>query len=127
MKNELYIERSKVRGILIGSNVNNEDTKDLLQEIDALTIFTASDFSASAQRTPGAVWRESGLSDPHGTDYDCERAKLALGHLSDDQLANNVFLDPNIVTLTAAKERIRWLSRVLSALTSTHRCPGEDK
>lgn len=71
-------------------------------------------------------WREKGEPDPHAGKYDCEVSELALGHYTDDQLANAVFvhdhrnLDLNaalrgeptsIALLTAAKERIRWLSR----------------
>lgn len=81
--------------------------------------------------TPAAQWRVAGEQDPHGTQYDCERAALTLGKLTDDELANGVFMngdrpmdinrilarDPEyhapIVWLTAAKERIRWLSRAL--------------
>lgn len=78
--------------------------------------------------TPSADWRAKGEADPFGTEYDCERAKLCLGSLTDDQLANAVYLhnhreldleavlrgEPSsIVLLTAAKERIRWLSRAL--------------
>lgn len=86
---------------------------------------------ASVAKTPAAQWREKGEPDPHGTDYDGERAALTLGKLTDDELANGVFLNadqpmnierilardpeyhPPIVWLTAAKERIRWLSRAL--------------
>ena len=71
--------------------------------------------------------------DPHGTRYHCERAALALGHLSDDELANGAFMNydqkldiaralvnepgyhPPIVWMTAVKDRIRWLSRQLAA------------
>lgn len=63
--------------------------------------------------TPAARWRENGKTDPHGTAYDCERSRLCLGDLSDDEIANEVFLHPSITNLTAAKERIRWLSRRL--------------
>jgi hypothetical protein len=63
--------------------------------------------------TPGAKWRESGEPDPHGKQYNCERAYLCLGTMTDDELANAVYLDPNIANLTAAKDRIRWLSRKL--------------
>ena len=51
--------------------------------------------------------------------YDCERAKLAKGKLSDDALANAMFLCDHRTSLestgwlTAGKERIRWLSRRL--------------
>lgn len=80
-------------------------------------------------RTPAAQWRENGEPDPHGTHYDGERAQLAMGHMTDDEFANELFLNGDvqpsvqqliegsalrpIVWLTAAKERIRWLSRAL--------------
>lgn len=64
--------------------------------------------------TPAAKWRESGEPDPfEGQNYDGERAQLCRGYLTDDELANEVYLSPNIGNLTAAKERIRWLSRAL--------------
>lgn len=81
------------------------------------------------QATVAAKWREDGEPDPHGTHYNQERAKLAMGDLTDDEIANAVFMHgdghtsvhdimsgkvkPAIVYLTAAKERIRWLSRAL--------------
>ncbi|MDM5112785.1 hypothetical protein [Aeromonas salmonicida] len=80
-----------------------------------------------SNQTPAAHWREKGEPDPHGSYYDHERAALALGDLTDDELANAVFMHGDgkpsiaeiiagtakmpIVYLTAAKERIRWLSR----------------
>ncbi len=69
--------------------------------------------------TPAAKWRENGEPDPFGIQYDKERAKLPKGDLTDDELANAVFCCDHrtdlesIVWLTAAKERIRWLSRAL--------------
>lgn len=45
-----YIERSKVREILITSNIDNENTQTVLQEVDALPIFTASDFASVVPR-----------------------------------------------------------------------------
>lgn len=81
--------------------------------------------------TPAAKWRASGEQDPHAGQYDGERAALALGHLTDDELANAVYMGGNeplnierllakdptyhspVALLTAAKERIRWLSRTL--------------
>ena len=80
--------------------------------------------------TPGARWAATGEPDPHGTRYDCERSDLAMGNLSDDELANAVFINgdrnptfaqmtsgelPGSAYLTAAKDRIRWLSRALAA------------
>lgn len=82
-----------------------------------------------SNQTPAAHWRENGEPDPHAKCTDQERAELPLGNLTDDELANEVFLHGDsqpsiaeviagtakmpIVYLTAAKERIRWLSRKL--------------
>lgn len=78
--------------------------------------------------TPAARWRADGMPDPHGDLYNCERADLALGNYTDDELANAVFLYGDkrptmdelkageilpIALLSAAKDRIRWLSRKL--------------
>lgn len=81
--------------------------------------------------THAADWRAEGKEDPHGNHYNKERSRLALGDMTDDALANAVFLygdsTPNmndviagkalmpIAYLTAAKERIRWLSRRLES------------
>jgi hypothetical protein len=81
-------------------------------------------------KTPAAKWRENGDEDPFGERYNCDRNDLPLGELTDCELANEVFLHGNenpcirdvianikkmpIVYLTAAKERIRWLSRRLT-------------
>ncbi|WP_441280622.1 hypothetical protein [Tardiphaga sp. 862_B3_N1_1] len=82
-----------------------------------------------AHGTPGAQWRQDGEPDPHGTRYDCERAELAMGSLTDDELANGAFMNYDrplniegiiagthqspIAWMTATKDRIRWLSRAL--------------
>lgn len=79
--------------------------------------------------TPSSTWFQNGEPDPHAGRYDCERHELDMGDLTDDQLANGVFMHGNetppiehviagvakmpIVWLTAAKSRIRWLSRRL--------------
>ena len=81
--------------------------------------------------TPAASWRQNGEADPHDSRYDCERAALAMGHLTDDELANGAFLNYDqplniagilarthaspIAWMTAVKDRIRWLSRKLLA------------
>ena len=86
--------------------------------------------------TPSSTWRASGEEDPHVGKYDGERATLCLGDYTDDQLANAVFIHGNstpplhdiiagkarmpIVYLTAAKERIRWLSRKLEGALATN-------
>jgi hypothetical protein len=91
----------------------------------------AQNASPSTASTPAAQWRVDGEPDPHAGHYDGERAALTLGKLTDDELANGVYMNadqpmdmarmlakdpdyhPPIVWLTAAKERIRWLSRAL--------------
>ena len=71
-------------------------------------------------QTPGAKWRESGEPDPHRNRYNCERAQLCLGHLTDDEMANAVYLEPTLANLTGAKDRIRWLSRALEEALSNN-------
>jgi hypothetical protein len=89
---------------------------------------------ALAATTPAAEWRDDGEPDPHGERYSGERAGLCMGNLTDDELANGVFLHGDgthgrapiadvvagrafwpIAWLTAAKDRIRWLSRRVEA------------
>lgn len=66
--------------------------------------------------TDAAKWRVRGEEDPHGDIYTRGRETLCGGHLTDDELANAVYLEPDIATLTSAKERLRWLSRRCVAL-----------
>jgi hypothetical protein len=63
--------------------------------------------------TVSSNWRKAGQPDPYGNRYDCERRMLIGGDLTDDQVANLVYLEPTLVNLTIAKDRIRWLSRRL--------------
>jgi len=109
---------------------------------DGVTVSDISDevierFQA-AHGTPSARWRRLNDPDPHDQRYDIERSQLAMGNCSDDEIANGVYLYGNstptpmeiitkkakmpIVYLTAAKDRIRWLSRRLEdALESGRR------
>jgi hypothetical protein len=109
----------------------SEGLTDLLA--DQITENRAALDAVPAQGTPASRWREKGEIDPHGTRYDCERASTAGGHLTDDEVANAVFLDPSIQNLTIAKDRIRWLSRKLAealaeraAATVCHDCGTDD-
>lgn len=81
--------------------------------------------------TPSATWVAAGEPDPHRDRYNCERADLTLGDLTDDQLANGAFMNYDrpldihavlskqpgyhspIAWMTAVKDRLRWLSRKL--------------
>lgn len=70
-----------------------------------------------SEQTPAAHWREKGEPDPHGNRFNCERHELTKGDLTDDELANEVFLrNYDIATLQAGKDRIRWLSRLSEKL-----------
>lgn len=89
------------------------------------------------QATPSSNWKVRGEADPHVGKYDGERSTLMLGKLTDDELANAVFTyydirppledilsgkaNSPIAYVTAAKERIRWLSRKLEA-AQAERC-----
>jgi len=88
------------------------DIKDRFDNIRAV-------LSEKDDGTPAAEWRIHGEPDPHGNRYDCERAKLPFGHMTDDQFANAFYLINHRLALDserwldAAKNRIRWLSRKL--------------
>ena len=78
-------------------------------------------------KTAAAKWRTAGEDYSFGDRYECERHELPLGDLTDDELANAVFMlgdsKPTmqeviagtaklpVVYLTAGQNRIRWLSR----------------
>lgn len=76
--------------------------------------------------TPAAKWAVAGETDPHGKHYNCERAKLMKGELTDDELANAFYLYDHrngllsMMWLGAAKDRIRWLSRKLAEAINTN-------
>ena len=84
--------------------------------------------------TPSSHWSADGKPDPHGKTYDCERAGLHMGNMTDDELANGAFLNYDqplnvagilagtchspIAWMTAVKDRIRWLSRSLEKVAA---------
>lgn len=83
--------------------------------------------AAKEDITPPAKWLVLGKEDPHSTFYSSNmRNRLAMGDWTDDALANALFLSGDdthsphrtlsramsgMAVLTAAKERMRWLSR----------------
>ena len=86
----------------------------------------------NSKSTPSANWFINGEKDPFPELINQERGSLCLGNHTDDELAAEVFLYgnpsdreksqrlmsgqiPDIAYLTAAKERIRWLSRHLES------------
>lgn len=89
----------------------------------------------SGGATPSSNWHSTGEPDPHQGRYDCERAALAMGNLTDEELANGAFLNYDvrpsmqdiidrkasspIMWMTAVKDRIRWLSRSLEKALAT--------
>jgi len=86
--------------------------------------------------TPAAWWRAHGKPDFHEGHYDSERSQLTMGRLTDDEVANGAFMNYDvrpsidaimkgrafspIAWMTAAKERIRWLSRRLLLVTHAY-------
>lgn len=85
--------------------------------------------------TPSSNWSQKGESDPLGDRSTQHRHELTLGELTDDQLANSVFLHnhrevnvgvpSSFALLTAAKERILWLSHQVSWPTCNVSVSGE--
>lgn len=119
--NKLQLEVLTVAG---AKEVNNRlDTLDD-SECRALLGFMLNHKQLNAEFTPPSEWSIKGETDPHGSHYNRERAKIAMGGLTDDQLANAVFMGgdgsfpaiSSIALLTSAKERIRWMSRSMITL-----------
>lgn len=98
------------------------------------------DDQGNPKATPSAKWRAEGEPDPHAGRYDCERAELAMGDLTDDGLANGAFMNYDaplnlagilagthsspIAWMTAVKDRIRWLSRSLEQARAALSAPS---
>lgn len=110
----LSVERGFLKiGVLLKSAESSNNIKKAQVELHNLILSVRADIYG----TPVANWREEKQEDPHGTHYDGERAKLAGGQYTDDEVANMVYMNPGIANLTVAKERIRWLSRKLVKTT----------
>ena len=88
---------------------------------------------AARDTTPSSRWAAQGQPDPHGSRFNCARSQLPMGNLTDDELANEVFLYDHrsglgsIGYLQAAKDRIRWLSRALQTAPVLPDGVGDDK
>lgn len=114
--NDLIADLDEIRRAVfgdIGDEPNVYADYDRCSELQGMMRRAIERLHKGGPGTPSSLWARNGDADPHGSQYDCERAELTLGHLTDDQIANDVFLNPDISRLTAAKERIRWLSRSL--------------
>lgn len=111
----------------------NKKKVEIIEELlTTIRILTEGKTVSQIHPTPSSKWQAEGKEDPHGNQYDIPRERLTLGDFTDDELANAVFLygdrrptlddllsgnaKPAIVYLTAAKERIRWLSRINNKL-----------
>ncbi|MDP1931864.1 MAG: hypothetical protein Q8L60_10435 [Gammaproteobacteria bacterium] len=121
----------EITGDECSSGVSMMKIVELVRKYPAGTKF----YTHPQAATPAARWRENGELDPHGKQYDCERAKLCGGHMTDDEIANAAFMQLHEPLGTATKERIRWLSRELVKATtkatppvsvpeSEYTCPG---
>lgn len=99
------------------------------------------DVGQRSASTPSSQWSADGESDPHEKRYDCERAALCMGNLTDDELANGAFMNYDapldlhgimagrvhspIAWMTAVKDRIRWLSRALERTLAAASRPAD--
>ena len=119
---------------IIVKGTSKEGAKELLSQLDKFDEKTVREVlrgllmynveSEPGRFTPPSRWLVEGTEDPNSEYGSKERADLAYGNLTDDELANAVFLAGDdltwplggIAVLTAGKERIRWLSRKLISL-----------
>jgi hypothetical protein len=74
--------------------------------------------------TPCSRWKAEGQPDPHGEEFNGDRATIAMGQVSDDALVDALMRCDHKTSLksmgllTAGKERIRWLSRAVERAVS---------
>jgi hypothetical protein len=108
------INEAKSLGLLDGEKMN----LDLYDFSKIKEMFIDQDTKLSSVSTPAANWRKNGEEDPFATYIEMQRSTLVCGNMTDDELANAVYLSPGIANLTGAKERIRWLSRKLEQALS---------
>ncbi len=113
------------------SDINELLGMDVIQELLTAGGLTSEVFRERLEEvipetTPNAQWIEENGVDPFNGGYNCERSELPMGHMSDYEFANELFIHGDdqpsigellagtkkrpIVWLTAGKERIRWLS-----------------
>jgi hypothetical protein len=115
-------------GFAWGSNEWHPEEQMLLSALDVnkgeRRTFALSGIKAwGEEAVRNAGWAARGEPDPHGDRYDRPREDLCGGHLTDDQVAFKVAalrrhdVDHEAV-LATARDRIRWLSRRLAALTT---------
>lgn len=137
----MILSKDEIREVFLANGFTvKEDQPDLKDYV-----FTAAEKlleKAWYKGTPPFRWKVTGEEDPHGDRYDCERAQLAMGKWSDDELANGAFLNydrpfdvnlvvsgrqiPPISWMTGVKDRIRWLSRHLETALSKARKPVDE-
>lgn len=95
-----HLRSSLSKGACVDADFSKEQVEELWKELTT--------------PTPPSRWLHRGEPDPHGERYKCERGDLIGGNLTDDEVANAMYLVPDITTTTIAKDRIRWLSRKLA-------------
>lgn len=102
-----------------------QDAHTLVIRDDCIETIRAALQTIDVKDTPAHVWKE----DPHKDRYNCKRSELPYGHLTDDALANAMYLcdhrtnSESLSYLDGAKNRIRWLSRQLEkALNKEKQC-----
>jgi hypothetical protein len=106
-------DREAIRALIIQCH-DPDFTPANVYSADELNAMSAA-LSDKSGDTPAHKWE----NDPHGDRYNCKRSDLPYGHLTDDEFANEFYLCNHRTSLdsagylSAAKDRIRWLSRQL--------------
>lgn len=115
------------RSEIIDAMLKSKDIEELLLAAGlTFEVFRSFMEAAIPEETPNATWALNGEEDPFNGRYDCGRETLPMGDMTDYALANAMFLHYDIVPpveklldgtakmpivyMTAAKDRMRWLS-----------------
>ena len=112
----MELTNEQIKEICLNHGFKEKDQGDGRMDLNPYVYDAVRAAIRQATGTPGAVRPQLSEQDEFRDYIKQERSSLAMGFLTDDQLANAVYLaDRNSLKLiglqTAAKERIRWLSR----------------
>ena len=126
---EAQVQR-RINRALEDERLKNKGAYRTKREMYAMVLEELGITELNSPDTPSSRWLVDGKEDPHPKLINEERGSLMLGNFTDEELANAIYMhgNPNdaekqrrllkgeimdLAYLTAAKERIRWLSRHL--------------
>lgn len=156
---DLHARVKALEAELVGTAARQEPLNRKIADLEQQNTYLRNELSSSQgygiklesrlmkwEGTPASRREITGEEDPFANYLDKERADLVMGHMTDDAIANAIFMNYDIFPpvqdlisgkgvmpiayMTAGKERIRWLSRQmirLNAEVEAYKAAGNPK